>query len=93
MLYPFSVILHSHHSAMGVQFSTRKRSTLMEDYLVYVSTYEDLGVSKTSSVTVYSTFLDSCVTRRLTPYGTVDFSSVVSPFGVWTVVASYGPRG
>ncbi|KAM2449581.1 hypothetical protein PS1_019669 [Malus domestica] len=75
------------------RLSMKDRPTLTGDYLVYVSTHEDSGVPRTSSVAVYSTHLDSSVTRRLTPRGDADFSPSVSPSGIWTAVASYGPRG
>ncbi|KAM1717451.1 hypothetical protein ACFX11_025284 [Malus domestica] len=67
--------------------------TLTGDYLVYVSTHEDSGMPRTSSVAVYSTHLDSGVTRRLTPRGDTDFSPAVSPSEIWMTVASYGSRG
>ncbi|CAB4297376.1 unnamed protein product [Prunus armeniaca] len=75
------------------RFSMKDRPSLTGDYLVYVSTHEDSGVPRTSSAAVYSTHINSGVTQRLTPRGIADFSPAVSPSGVWTAVASYGPKG
>ncbi|KAJ1387386.1 WD40-like Beta Propeller [Sesbania bispinosa] len=63
------------------------------EYLVYVSTHEDPGVSRAGWTAVYSTHLPSGQTLRLTPYGVADFSPALSPSGVWTAVASYGAAG
>ncbi|KAL3598487.1 hypothetical protein D5086_006405 [Populus alba] len=52
----------------------------------------DQGESRTSWAAVYTTNLTVEVTRRLTPYGIVDFSPTVSPSSVYTVVISYGER-
>ncbi|KAK4256400.1 hypothetical protein QN277_009272 [Acacia crassicarpa] len=57
------------------------------EYLVYVSTHENLGVPKASWAVVYSTHLKSGSTRRLTPYGVADFNPSVSPSGIFTAVA------
>ncbi|KAK9945867.1 hypothetical protein M0R45_011361 [Rubus argutus] len=73
--------------------SMKDKPSLTGEYLVYVSTHEDSGVPRTSSAAVYSTELNSGLTRRLTPYGVADFSPAVSPSGVWTAAASYGPKG
>ncbi|XP_020212488.1 uncharacterized protein LOC109797018 [Cajanus cajan] len=62
-------------------------------YLLYVSTHEDPGVPRASWAAVYSTHLQSGLTHRLTPYGVADFSPALSPSGLWTAVASYGPHG
>ncbi|CAL8997087.1 unnamed protein product [Prunus brigantina] len=75
------------------RLSMKDRPSLTGDYLVYVSTHEDSGVPRTSSAAVYSTHINSGVTQRLTPHGIADFSPAVSPSGVWTAVASYGPKG
>lgn len=77
----------------GVRVSFKDRPSLSGDYLVYVSTHEDPGESRTSWAAVYSRSLKSGITRRLTPYGIADFSPSVSPSGIWTAVASYGEKG
>ncbi|KAK9725278.1 hypothetical protein RND81_05G133500 [Saponaria officinalis] len=69
------------------------RPSLVGERLVYVSTREDSGVSRTSWAAVYSTHVLTGSTRRLTPKGVSDFSPAVSPSGVWTAVASYGGEG
>ncbi|CAJ1974263.1 unnamed protein product [Sphenostylis stenocarpa] len=63
------------------------------EFLIYVSTHEDPGVPRASWAAVYSTHLQSGLTQRLTPYGVADFSPALSPSGLWTAVASYGPDG
>ncbi|KHN46997.1 Replication factor C subunit 4 [Glycine soja] len=62
-------------------------------YLLYVSSHENPGVPRASWTAVYSTQLESGLTQRLTPYGVADFSPSLSPSGLWTAVASYGPHG
>ncbi|KAK7410619.1 hypothetical protein VNO78_01556 [Psophocarpus tetragonolobus] len=62
-------------------------------YLVYVSTHENPQVPRASWAAVYSTHLESGLTQRLTPYGVADFSPAISPSGLFTAVASYGPDG
>ncbi|XP_027091878.2 uncharacterized protein [Coffea arabica] len=73
--------------------SMKDKPTLVDEYLIYVSTHENTGVPRTSWAAVYSTHLKTGSTRRLTPYGVADFSPAVSPSGVWTAVASYGEKG
>ncbi|XP_074371227.1 uncharacterized protein LOC141712258 [Apium graveolens] len=73
--------------------SMKDRPSLVGDSLIYVSTHENPGVSRTSWAAVYSTQLVTGLTRRLTPYGVADFSPAVSPSGVWTAVASLGNTG
>ncbi|KAL2339745.1 hypothetical protein Fmac_007685 [Flemingia macrophylla] len=63
------------------------------EHLVYVSTHEDPATPRASWAAVYCTHLQSGLTRRLTPYGVADFSPALSPSGLWTAVASYGPDG
>ncbi|XP_014502051.1 uncharacterized protein LOC106762577 [Vigna radiata var. radiata] len=63
------------------------------EFLIYVSTHEDPGVPRASWAAVYSTHLQSGLTKRLTPYAVADFSPALSPSGLWTAVASYGPDG
>ncbi|XP_059631779.1 uncharacterized protein LOC132274509 [Cornus florida] len=75
------------------RISMKDRPSLVGEYLVYVSTHEDSGVPRTSWAAVYSTQLETGLTRRLTPYGVADLSPAVSPSGVWTAVASFGERG
>ncbi|XP_010521281.1 PREDICTED: uncharacterized protein LOC104800217 isoform X2 [Tarenaya hassleriana] len=73
--------------------SMRDKPSLIGDYLVYVSTHEDPGVPRASWAAVYSTQVQTGLTRRLTPRGIADFSPAVSPSGNWTAVASYAERG
>ncbi|XP_020213794.1 uncharacterized protein LOC109798018 [Cajanus cajan] len=77
------------------QVSMKDRPSVTPDgqYLLYVSTHEDPGVPRASWAAVYSTHLLSGLTQRLTPYGLTDFSPALSPSGLWTAVASYGPHG
>nr|GMD52100.1 uncharacterized protein LOC109151289 [Ipomoea batatas] len=77
----------------GGRVSMKDKPTLVGESLIYVSTHEDPGVGRASWAAVYSTQLDSGLTRRLTPYSVADFSPAVSPSGVWTAVASYGETG
>lgn len=83
--------LSKNNSYGGV--SMKDRPNLVGDSLIYVSTHENPGVSRTSWAAVYSTQLVTGLTRRLTPYGVADFSPAVSPSGVWTAVASLGHKG
>ncbi|PON47365.1 hypothetical protein PanWU01x14_244490 [Parasponia andersonii] len=75
------------------KISMKDRPSLAGDYLVYVSTHEKTGEPRSNWAAVYSTELKSGVTQRLTPYGLVDFSLAVSPFGTWMAVVSYGAEG
>jgi Tol biopolymer transport system component len=85
-------LLASTRGQNGISMKDRPSLT-PEGLLVYVSTHEDTGEPRTSWAAVYSTELSTGLTRRLTPYGVADFSPAVSPSGVWTAVASYGPKG
>ncbi|EEF42112.1 conserved hypothetical protein [Ricinus communis] len=76
---------------VGVSF--KDKPTINGNYLVYLSTHEDAGKPRASWAAVYSTELNTGLTRRLTPYGVADFSPAVSPSGVYTAVASYGEAG
>ncbi|KAJ6974301.1 hypothetical protein NC653_030411 [Populus alba x Populus x berolinensis] len=71
----------------------KDKLTMSVDYLVYVSTHENPGEPRMSWAAVHATELTIGVTRKLTPYGIADFILAVSPFGVYTTVASYGERG
>lgn len=73
--------------------SMKDKPSLSGEYLIYVSTHEDPGEPRTSWAAVYSTELETGLTRRLTPYGVADFSPAVSPSGNYTAVASYGNKG
>ncbi|KAI4337849.1 hypothetical protein L6164_016218 [Bauhinia variegata] len=73
--------------------SLKDKPVLTGKHLVYVSTHENPGVPRASWTAVYSTHLESGLTRRLTPYGIADFSPAVSPSGIWTAVASFGEKG
>nr|GEW75922.1 DPP6 N-terminal domain-like protein [Tanacetum cinerariifolium]GEW78548.1 DPP6 N-terminal domain-like protein [Tanacetum cinerariifolium] len=73
--------------------SMKDRPSLVNGFLVYVSTREDPGVGRTSWAAVYSTELSTGLTRRLSPEGVADFSPAVSPSGLWTAVASSGEKG
>ncbi|KAA8546437.1 hypothetical protein F0562_002824 [Nyssa sinensis] len=75
------------------RISMKDRPSVVDEYLVYVSTHENSCVPRTSWAAVYSTQLKTGLTRRLTPYDVADFSPSVSPSGVWTAVASYGEKG
>ncbi|TKY74238.1 TolB protein [Spatholobus suberectus] len=77
------------------QVSLKDKPSVTPDgeYLIYVSTHEDPGVPRASWAAVYSSHLESGLTQRLTPYGVADFSPALSPSGLWTAVASYGPDG
>ncbi|TKY74239.1 TolB protein [Spatholobus suberectus] len=77
------------------QVSLKDKPNVTPDgqHLVYVSTHEDPGVPRASWAAVYSSHLESGLTQRLTPYGVADFSPALSPSGLWTAVASYGPDG
>lgn len=74
----------------GDRISMKDRPSIAGESVVYVSTHEDSGVSRTSWAAVYSTQLTTGLTRRLTPPGVSDFSPSVSPSGKLTAVASYG---
>ncbi|KAK7353217.1 hypothetical protein VNO80_18658 [Phaseolus coccineus] len=77
------------------QLSIKDKPSITPDgeFLIYVSTHEDPGVPRASWAAVYSTHLQSGLTQRLTPYAVADFSPALSPSGLWTAVASYGPAG
>ncbi|KAK1433356.1 hypothetical protein QVD17_10266 [Tagetes erecta] len=75
------------------RISMKDRPSLVGDFLIYVSTHEETGVSRTSWAAVYSTQLSTGLTQRLTPPGVADFSPAVSPSGLWTAVASSGENG
>ncbi|XP_027339520.1 uncharacterized protein LOC113853220 isoform X2 [Abrus precatorius] len=83
------------NSLTDTQVSIKDKPSLTPDgqYLVYVSTHENPGLPRASWAAVYSTHLQSGLTQRLTPYGVADFSPALSPSGLWTAVASYGPDG
>ncbi|XP_052202877.1 uncharacterized protein LOC127808391 [Diospyros lotus] len=70
--------------------SLKDKPSLVGDYVVYVSTHEDSGVPRKSWAAVYSSYIRTGLTRRLSPPGVPDFSPAVSPSGVWTAVASGG---
>ncbi|GJT03114.1 DPP6 N-terminal domain-like protein [Tanacetum coccineum] len=72
--------------------SMKDRPSLVNGFLVYVSTREDPGVGRTSLAAVYSTELSTGLTSRLSPEGVADFSPAVSPSGLWTAVASFGEK-
>ncbi|XP_057446755.1 uncharacterized protein LOC130738672 [Lotus japonicus] len=86
-------LLPNHLGEAQVSIKDKPSVTSDGEYLVYVSTHEDPGVSRVSWAAVYSTHLKSGLTRRLTPHGVADFSPALSPSGVWTAVASYGSAG
>ncbi|KAL9240722.1 hypothetical protein vseg_014908 [Gypsophila vaccaria] len=69
------------------------RPSLVGEEVVYVSTREDSGLTRSCWTAVYSSNVVTGLTRRLTPKGVSDFSPAVSPSGVWTAVASYGSGG
>lgn len=77
------------------QISMKDKPSVTPDgeFLIYVSTHEDPGVPRASWAAVYSTHIQSGLTKRLTPYDVADFSPALSPSGLWTAVASYGPAG
>lgn len=81
------------HRLSDGRVSMKDKPSLVGDYLIYVSTHEEIREPRTSWAAVYSTRLSTGSTRRLTPYGVADFSPATSPSGEWTAVASLGEKG
>ncbi|XP_062113468.1 uncharacterized protein LOC133824565 [Humulus lupulus] len=63
------------------------------DYLVYITTKDDIGVRRQPWTAVYKTNLITAKTERLTPKGEADLSPSVSPSGKMIAVASFQRKG
>lgn len=73
--------------------SMKDKPLISGEHVIYVSTHEKSELPRKSWTAVYSTYLRTGETRRLTPRGVADYSPAVSPSGEWTAVVSDGERG